>query len=118
MLVIDESTANRPDLQGAYFDGSLELLRELAVTIDLPSVGLTRDARQALLQYDWPGNLRELRNVLERAAILSEGALIDTSRHARSFTWEFENTDSRTRPAREREAVPCMEVMSCANPIE
>ena len=32
MLVIDESAANRPDLQGAYFDGSLELLRELAVT--------------------------------------------------------------------------------------
>ena len=35
MLVIDGSVADRPDLQGAYFDGSLELLRELAVTIDL-----------------------------------------------------------------------------------
>jgi hypothetical protein len=35
MLVIEESVADRPDLQGAYFDGSLELLRELAVTIDL-----------------------------------------------------------------------------------
>ena len=35
MLAIDESAANHPDLQGAYFDGSLELLRELAVTIDL-----------------------------------------------------------------------------------
>jgi transcriptional regulator with PAS, ATPase and Fis domain len=32
MLVIDESAVDRPDLQGAYFDGSLELLRELAVT--------------------------------------------------------------------------------------
>ena len=41
--------------------------------------GLTREARQALLEYDWPGNVRELRNVLERAAILCEGALIDTS---------------------------------------
>ena len=39
--------------------------------------GLTREARQALLQYDWPGNVRELRNVLERAAILCDGALID-----------------------------------------
>ena len=27
--------ADRPDPQGAYFDGSLELLRELAVTIDV-----------------------------------------------------------------------------------
>ena len=34
MLAIDESVADRPDLQGAYFDGSLELLRELAVTVD------------------------------------------------------------------------------------
>ena len=34
MLTIDESVADRPDLQGAYLDGSLELLRELAVTID------------------------------------------------------------------------------------
>ena len=35
MLVIDESAAGRLDAQGAYFDGSLELLRELAVTSDL-----------------------------------------------------------------------------------
>ena len=35
MLAINESAANHLDLQGAYFDGSLELLRELAVTIDL-----------------------------------------------------------------------------------
>src|SRR4029453_12374088 len=32
MLVIDESAVDRPDLQGAYFDGSLELLRERAIT--------------------------------------------------------------------------------------
>jgi transcriptional regulator with PAS, ATPase and Fis domain len=35
MLAIDDGAANRLDLQGAYFDGSLELLRELAVTSDL-----------------------------------------------------------------------------------
>jgi Trypsin-like peptidase domain len=35
MLTIDESVADRPDLQGAYFDGSLELLRPLTVTTDL-----------------------------------------------------------------------------------
>jgi DNA-binding NtrC family response regulator len=29
-----------------------------------------------LLDYRWPGNARELRNALERAAILSEGGLI------------------------------------------
>jgi hypothetical protein len=35
MLVIDERAAGCLDAQGAYFDGSLELLRELAVTSDL-----------------------------------------------------------------------------------
>jgi S1-C subfamily serine protease len=35
MLVIEQDAVDRPDLQGAYFDGSLELLRELAVTNDL-----------------------------------------------------------------------------------
>jgi DNA-binding NtrC family response regulator len=41
-----------------------------------PPTGLTQSARTALLQHDWPGNVRELRNALERAAIVSEGALI------------------------------------------
>jgi transcriptional regulator with PAS, ATPase and Fis domain len=52
-------------------------LREIGRSFGRPPAGLTREARQALLQYDWPGNVRELRNVLERATILSEGALID-----------------------------------------
>ena len=53
-------------------------LQEIARSFGRPAAGLTREARQALLQYQWPGNVRELRNVLERAAILCEGAPIDT----------------------------------------
>ncbi len=54
-------------------------LQEISASIGRPAAALTRGARQALLQYDWPGNVRELRNVLERAAILCEGAPIDTT---------------------------------------
>ncbi len=32
-----------------------------------------RRTMEALVRYDWPGNVRELENVIERAAILSEG---------------------------------------------
>jgi DNA-binding NtrC family response regulator len=34
------------------------------------------DAMQILEQYPWPGNIRELRNVIERATILAEGDFI------------------------------------------
>ena len=43
-------------------------LQEIGRSFGRPAAGLTREARQALLQYDWPGNVRELRNVLERAS--------------------------------------------------
>jgi NtrC-family two-component system response regulator AlgB len=35
--------------------------------------GFTPEARDALARHSWPGNLRELRNAVERAAILAEG---------------------------------------------
>ena len=35
--------------------------------------GFTPEARLALARHPWPGNLRELRNAIERAAILAEG---------------------------------------------
>src|SRR3954467_4004049 len=35
------------------------------------------EAMQILEQYPWPGNIRELRNVVERATILAEGEFIE-----------------------------------------
>jgi len=37
------------------------------------SLQFSPEAMSALQQYSWPGNLRELRNVIERATILAEG---------------------------------------------
>jgi len=39
---------------------------------------ITDDAIQLLRAYNWPGNIRELRNVIERAMVLSTGSTIDT----------------------------------------
>jgi DNA-binding NtrC family response regulator len=52
------------------------LLLDIGKSFARPPAGLTRDARDALLRHHWRGNVRELRNALERAAILCEGGLI------------------------------------------
>jgi transcriptional regulator with GAF, ATPase, and Fis domain len=54
-------------------------LRDIGKSFGRPPAGLTRDAREALLQHRWPGNVRELRNALERAAIVCQGGLINAS---------------------------------------
>jgi two-component system response regulator FlrC len=40
---------------------------------------LSADAAQLLLAYEWPGNIRELDNLLQRAMILSNGPLIEAA---------------------------------------
>jgi two-component system response regulator FlrC len=55
-------------------------LTELGRGLGRPPGGISREARQVLVQYHWPGNVRELRNILERAAILCDGGLI-TAEH-------------------------------------
>jgi formate hydrogenlyase transcriptional activator len=39
--------------------------------------GISEASTQKLLSYSWPGNIRELQNVIERALILSTGPILD-----------------------------------------
>ncbi len=38
--------------------------------------GMTPEALEVLMHYHWPGNIRELENVIERAVILSKGTVL------------------------------------------
>jgi DNA-binding NtrC family response regulator len=48
----------------------------LAASLLPRGASLSPSALQELLEYPWPGNIRELRNTLWRASILSDGAPI------------------------------------------
>jgi transcriptional regulator with GAF, ATPase, and Fis domain len=48
-------------------------VRQAARRIGVPAPRLTKADVQQLQRYDWPGNIRELQNAIERAVILSQG---------------------------------------------
>ena len=53
------------------------LTADLAERFDRPTAWLSAPAREWMLAYSWPGNLRQLRNVLERALIVAAGPELD-----------------------------------------
>ena len=52
------------------------MLRAAAIRNGRPAMRLSPDAAAAIGKYRWPGNARELRNALERAAVLSRSDII------------------------------------------
>jgi NtrC-family two-component system response regulator AlgB len=52
------------------------LLRFFARQAGRMLTGFSDEARTALMRYPWPGNLRELRNAIERSVILASGPTI------------------------------------------
>jgi PAS domain S-box-containing protein len=38
--------------------------------------GISQDTMDSLSRYDWPGNIRELQNVIERAVVLTQGSVL------------------------------------------
>jgi two-component system, NtrC family, response regulator AtoC len=64
--------ARREDLPGLVDT----LLDQLSVEMKRPIDGVSREAMAVLVGYTFPGNVRELRNILERAMVVSQGPLI------------------------------------------
>ena len=54
-------------------------LRRFASEAPVPVEGVSREAMDLLLKYDYPGNVRELENLMHRAMVLARGPLLSTA---------------------------------------
>jgi DNA-binding NtrC family response regulator len=55
-----------------------QILDRLGAALGRVGMTLTTDAVRTLRAYSWPGNIRELRNVLERAVLLTKGSSLSS----------------------------------------
>ena len=77
---ISTLTLNIPPLRERLEDLPIitdKLLEQFSWEMKRGPLRISDNARLELRQYSWPGNIRELRNVLERAALLSDDRVID-----------------------------------------
>jgi DNA-binding NtrC family response regulator len=61
-------------------------------------IQVTPAAMKSLLQYDWPGNIRELENCIARAVTLGDGKTIDVSDLPPAIRAEQNETGSSRAP--------------------
>ncbi|HXY20560.1 MAG TPA: sigma-54 dependent transcriptional regulator [Gemmatimonadales bacterium] len=97
-----------PPLRERAREDRLALLRRLFAELraELPDspADFTTEVLERLLDYAWPGNIREMRNVLERALILARGAERLGAEHLPA------EVGRRQAPAPAREAASLAEV--------
>ena len=60
-------------------------LADINLNLGTSITGVSRDAMEPLLGYHWPGNIRELKNIVERAATMAEGEFITSKVITLSF---------------------------------
>ena len=51
-------------------------LHPAAKKLDIPQPNSSPEARALLVSYEWPGNVRQLRNVIDKAMILADNGVI------------------------------------------
>lgn len=62
----------------------------------LPKITLTDKARLLLMQYKWPGNVRQLKNITEQISVLSEKREIDAETLSQFIPQDPESTELAT----------------------
>lgn len=69
---------------------------QMAEKYRLPKITLTDEAKQIMLKYKWPGNVRQLKNITEQMSVLSEQREIDATTLRQFIPQDEESTELAT----------------------
>ena len=102
VVAVPPLSARRDDIEplAEYF------LHFYAAKLRKRLTGMHAEFRQQLLRYEWRGNVRELKNVLERAVILADEETLTTDTLPAEFqTWTAPDDDSRSLQSMEKRQI-------------
>jgi transcriptional regulator with GAF, ATPase, and Fis domain len=73
---------------------SLHFIKKYSKNLNISVPKITNDALEILIDYPWPGNIRELKNTIESALALNPGKILteENFKHLIPETESFENT--------------------------
>jgi len=74
------------------------LLAQLQCKLAKPLQAVTEEGMRRLRAYPWPGNIRELQNVLERACVMATSPIVDVDDEALPVAMIVERMRSQQRP--------------------
>lgn len=66
---------------------------QMAEKYKLPKITLDDEAKQVMLKYKWPGNVRQLKNITEQMSVIAEKRMIDREEILRFIPQDTESTE-------------------------
>lgn len=66
---------------------------QMAEKYKLPKITLDDEAKQVMLKYKWPGNVRQLKNITEQMSVIAEKKVIDREEILRFIPQDTESTE-------------------------
>ncbi|MBK8256910.1 MAG: sigma 54-interacting transcriptional regulator [Polyangiaceae bacterium] len=93
-------------------------LSRAAAKLDRAIVGFSPEVTALLRSHPWPGNVRELQNEVERAAVISEGALIERGDLSRRMLGAANLPKAASAPAVDVSGLSLAERFAALEPAE
>lgn len=81
-------------------------LERFAKIYQKPSATISSDAMEFLMSHEWPGNIRQLKNLIERMFLMATGLVINLEDFPDDFLEEKSHIESKPTPSPSHSSVP------------